>query len=174
MIIYTHWIKSHIIHPHWIIIIIEHHVIHHIVHHFLIILFLTLIILPINVFAYSKYLVPGGENLGINIKSNGILIVGFYDAKVKSDLQIGDVIISINDQNVTSIDEMLEFVNPNSNDNISLKIGYKRGGQKYYTNMDLVRDSNGVFKSNERLLFFFQKQYADICTSLMTLQSVLF
>ena len=66
----------------------------------LLILFFTLIILPINVLAYSKYLIPGGENLGINIKSNGILIVGFYDTKVKSDLQIGDVIVSINDNAV--------------------------------------------------------------------------
>ena len=74
----------------------------------LLILFFTLIILPINVLAYSKYLIPGGENLGINIKSNGILIVGFYDANVKSDLQIGDIIVSINDTSISSIDEMLE------------------------------------------------------------------
>lgn len=112
----------------------------------LLILFFTLIILPINVFAYSKYLIPGGENLGINIKSQGILIVGFYDAKVKSDLQIGDLIVSINDKNISSIDEMLEFVNPN-NDNISLKIGYKRLNNLNYTNLNLVKDENGVFKT---------------------------
>jgi len=112
----------------------------------LLILFFTLIILPINVFAYSKYLIPGGENLGINIKSNGILIVGFYDAKVKSDLQIGDVIVSINNKSITSINEMLEYINP-SNDNITLKIGYKRLNNLNYTNMDLVKDENGVFKT---------------------------
>lgn len=112
----------------------------------LLILFFTLIILPINTFAYSKYLIPGGENLGINIKSNGILIVGFYDANVKSDLQIGDVIVSINDISITSIDEMLEYVNP-SNNNVSLKIGYKRYGKLNYTNLNLTKDDNGVFKT---------------------------
>ena len=116
----------------------------------LLILFLTLIILPINVFAYSKYLVPGGENLGINIKSNGILVVGFYDVSkkysVKSDLQIGDLIVSINDKSITSIDEMLQFVNPDSNQ-ISLKIGYKRLDNLNYTNLDLVKDENGIFKT---------------------------
>ena len=111
----------------------------------LLILFLTLIILPINVFAYSKYLVPGGENLGINIRCNGILIVGFYDNN-KSDLQIGDIIVSINDKSISSINEMLEFVNFND-DNISLKIGYKRLNSLNYTNLNLVKDENGVFKT---------------------------
>ncbi len=112
----------------------------------LLILFFTLIILPINVLAYSKYLIPGGENLGINIKSNGILIVGFYDTKVKSDLQIGDVIVSINDKEVTSIDEMLNYINPSSN-TISLKVGYKRFNDLKYTNLNLTKDENGVFKT---------------------------
>jgi len=40
---------------------------------------LLLIILPTNILAYSEYIIPGGENIGINIKSDGILIVGFYD-----------------------------------------------------------------------------------------------
>ena len=112
----------------------------------LLILFFTLIILPINVFAYSKYLVPGGENLGINIKSKGILVVGFYDANVKSDLQIGDVIVSINDNPVSSINELLEYVNDTSS-TLNLKIGYKRQGETYYTNLKLTKDSDNVYKT---------------------------
>lgn len=50
----------------------------------LLILFLTFMILPFNTFALSKYLVPGGENIGINIKSNGVLVVGFYESNAKS------------------------------------------------------------------------------------------
>ena len=104
----------------------------------LLILFFTLIILPINTLAYSKYLVPGGENLGINIKNEGILIVGFYDVDSKTDLQIGDIIVSINEEKVTSVSEMVNLIKPES-DNISLKIGYKRLGNIGYTNLNLKK-----------------------------------
>lgn len=110
----------------------------------LLILFLTFIILPLNTFAYSNYLVVGGENIGINISSKGIIVVGFYEDI--SDLQIGDVITSINDSNVTSISEMLNKIDSNS-DNISLKIGYKRNNKDYSTILNLKKDSNGVFKT---------------------------
>ena len=112
----------------------------------LLILFFTLIILPINVLAYSKYLVPGGENLGINIQSQGILVVGFYETKNKNNLMCGDIIVSINDNDVSSINEMLEYINTDK-DSLSLKIGYKRFGKLEYTNLLLEKDTNGVYKT---------------------------
>jgi stage IV sporulation protein B len=113
----------------------------------LLILFLTLIIFPLNTLAYSKYLVPGGENLGINIQAKGVLIVGFYDiGNSRSDLQIGDMIVSINDKSINSISEMLNLIDTNQN-NLSLKIGYLRGGNLNYTNLNIIKDSDGVFKT---------------------------
>ena len=113
----------------------------------LLILILALIILPLNTFAYSKYLVPGGENLGIHIKSSGIIVVGFYDANTKkSDLQMGDKIVSINDKEISSIEDMLNFVE-SKKDTMSLKIGYLRGKELKYTTLNLKKDENGVFKT---------------------------
>ena len=113
----------------------------------LLVLFLTLFILPLNTLAFSKYLVPGGENLGINIQSNGILVVGFYDTKnSKSNLEVGDMIVSINDTPVTSINDMLKLINTNE-DKIDLVIGYKRNGIEQTTTLNLVKDSSGVFKT---------------------------
>ena len=113
----------------------------------LLILFLTLFILPLNTLAFSKYLVPGGENLGINIQSNGILVVGFYDTKnSKSNLEVGDMIVSINDTQVTSINDMLKLINTND-DTLNLKIGYKRKNVLKTTNMILVKEDDGVFKT---------------------------
>ena len=112
----------------------------------LLILFLTFMILPFNTFAFSKYLVPGGENIGINIKSNGVLIVGFYESSAKSSLQIGDIIVSIDDNQVSSINDMLKLVD-SSKDEVTLKIGYKRNNQLLSTNLSLVKDENGVFKT---------------------------
>ena len=113
----------------------------------LLILILSLIILPLNTFAYSKYLVPGGENLGIHIKSSGILIVGFYDTNAKkSDLQVGDKIISINNQSISSIDDMIKVMN-DDRESLSLKVGYIRGKEQKETTLYLAKDENGVFKT---------------------------
>ena len=112
----------------------------------LLILFLTFMILPFNTFALSKYLVPGGENIGINIKSNGVLVVGFYESNAKSSLQIGDIIVSIDDNQVSSINDMLKLVD-SSEDEVTLKVGYKRNNQLFSTDLLLVKDENGVFKT---------------------------
>ena len=103
-------------------------------------------ILPFNTFALSKYLVPGGENIGINIKSNGVLVVGFYESNAKSSLQIGDIIVSIDDNQVSSINDMLKLVD-SSEDEVTLKVGYKRNNQLFSTDLSLVKDENGVFKT---------------------------
>ncbi len=39
---------------------------------------LTISIFPLNVLAYSNYIIPGGENVGIEVKYNGVLVIGFY------------------------------------------------------------------------------------------------
>lgn len=40
---------------------------------------LTIFILPNSVFAYSDKLILGGENIGIEVRSKGVLVVGFYN-----------------------------------------------------------------------------------------------
>ena len=113
----------------------------------LLVFFLTFLLIPLNTLAYSKYLVPGGENLGITIKSKGVLIVGFYDTNTKNnDLKLGDIITSINDTTVDSISDMLSLVDKNK-EKISLKVGYKRNNEFKYTTLELEKDKNGVYKT---------------------------
>ena len=45
----------------------------------LLLLLLTNIILPLNVFAYSDYILAGGQNIGIELDSKGVIIVGTYE-----------------------------------------------------------------------------------------------
>ena len=33
---------------------------------------------PLSVFAYSSKVILGGEKIGIDIQSNGVMIIGFY------------------------------------------------------------------------------------------------
>ncbi len=113
----------------------------------LLIFLLTFFILPLNTLALSKYLVPGGMNIGINIKNDGILVVGFYETLNKpSDLKVGDMIISINDNEVSSINDMLKLIDTSSNE-VSLEIGYKRNGVLKTTNLKLQKDTDGIFKT---------------------------
>ena len=69
---------------------------------------LIITIIPINVLAYSNFIIPGGENVGIEVSSNGVLVVGFYEVDNKliakdSGFQVGDRIIKVNDKIVNSI-----------------------------------------------------------------------
>ena len=70
------------------------------------ILLLFLLIIPINVFAYSKYVIPGGETIGIEVNSKGILIVDFY--KVNNHFIAKETGFEIGDRISHQLQEMME------------------------------------------------------------------
>lgn len=117
----------------------------------LMLLLLTMVIVPTQVFAYSDYIIASGENIGIELHSNGIIIVGTYEISgfypaSEANLQNGDKITAINDKVVNSIDEMLEVID-NSNDISKMEISYLRGSKSMHTTLNLIRDDNGVYKT---------------------------
>lgn len=116
-----------------------------------VLLLLVNIMIPLNVFAYSDYILAGGQNIGIQLNSNGILIVGTYeigsdDPANDAGLQIGDKIISINNQDVKSIEEMLQVISELNNPS-SINLTYQRGNKNYTTTLNLVMDKNEVYKT---------------------------
>ncbi len=73
---------------------------------------------PLNVYAYASKVVLGGENIGINITTKGILIVGFYQVNGKlqkgnPELQIGDEILKVANEEVDSIDKLTTQIENN-------------------------------------------------------------
>ena len=109
------------------------------------------IIIPIYVKAYSKYLIPGGENIGIKVMANGVYIVGFYkvdgyDIAKASGLQVGDRIISINDNKVSSINDLINLINGEDSE-LNIKIDYVRSGKINTTNMVLKKDKDNTYKT---------------------------
>ena len=67
---------------------------------------------PLNVFAYSSKVHLGGDTIGIDIKSNGIMIIGFYKVNgsiIKSDLIEGDIITKVANTKVTNINELTKI-----------------------------------------------------------------
>ena len=105
---------------------------------------LTLISIPINAFAYSEYIIAGGQNIGIEIKSKGVMVVGTYEVNGKniaanSDIKVGDVIISIDDEKVSGVNDMISKV---SKSNGTIKIGYIRNNITKYTDLVLHKENN--------------------------------
>ena len=111
------------------------------------ILILTTLIIPISAYAYSDEVILGGENVGIEVNSSGVLIVGFYDVNGTSPgreagLKMGDTILKVDDTVIQGITDLSKHFN----DSKTLKITYKRGNITGETTLNLVQD-NKVYKT---------------------------
>jgi stage IV sporulation protein B len=112
------------------------------------VLLLLLIALPNCVFAYSDYIIASGDNIGIKLKTNGVLIIGTYDVNGKdpaleAGLKIGDRVIKVNNRTVSSIDDITSYIS--SNRNSSIKIGYIRDSREYSTTLILENNKTGLY-----------------------------
>lgn len=114
-------------------------------------LLLSLFIIPNNALAYSEYIMAGGENIGIELNSKGVIVVGTYkinnnDPATNAKLQIGDTIVSIENTEINSIQEMVDKISTYQ-DNDSIEVGYIRGNQTKTTQLTLYKDNNDVIKT---------------------------
>ncbi len=112
---------------------------------------LTLLILPTSAFAYSDYIIAGGENIGIQINSKGIIVVGLYkinDTYPGRDagLKLGDKIIAINNEKVDNINQMVDKINADE-DKSSILITYMRYNKTNITNLKLVKNEENLYKT---------------------------
>lgn len=117
----------------------------------LIIFSLLLLVIPTTSYAYSSKVVLGGQNIGIEVNSKGIMVVGFYkvnDSYIGRDagIEIGDKIIKIEGNTVSSIDEMVSSINKNIKDS-KVNMTISRGNKEKNVILDLVRDNNDVYKT---------------------------
>lgn len=114
----------------------------------LLLLLLTIVSIPISINAYSNNIVLGGDNIGIEIRSKGVLVVGFYNIGKNSPgksagLQKGDVITGVDDTVINSITDLSEVVDDSKNE---LKITYIRNNKKYETTIKLVKEED-IYKT---------------------------
>lgn len=112
---------------------------------------LLLLIMPNIVQAYSNYVIAGGENIGISLHSNGVIIVGSYEVEGnsparESGLNSGDKIVKVNDTETPSIEKMLNIIE-NLDNKENIKITYIRGNKEYNTNLSLKKDTNNIYKT---------------------------
>lgn len=111
-------------------------------------LLLFIFLFPSMVLAYSNYLIMGGDTLGVEVNSKGIIVVGFYKVDneyINKDLQVGDVILEVNDIEVNSANELVHLVDKYMVDG-SVSIKYDRNNKIYNDELDLKYDS-GTYKT---------------------------
>ncbi len=109
----------------------------------LMVLLTTILIIPISVHAYSDKLALGGENVGIEVKSNGVLVVGFYNVSGHSPgkdagLKKGDIIYKVDDTVIYGITDLSK----NFDNEKNLNITYKRNGNSYNTTLKLKKEGS--------------------------------
>ena len=107
-----------------------------------------ILLMPFNVFAYSDFIIPGGETIGISVNNDGVVVMGFYKVNndyINSFLEVGDNIIYVNDEEVDNIEELSNLIEKNINDN-SVSIIYVRDGVEHEGLLELIL-VDGIYKS---------------------------
>ena len=107
-----------------------------------VLILLTIFFWPLNIWAYSDYIIPGGDSIGVQVDTNGIMIVGFYKIdgiynKGKPELMHNDYIIKVNDVAVKSVEDMTSVIE-NATDKRSVNITFKRNNKVLKTKLPLV------------------------------------
>lgn len=110
---------------------------------------LILITFPSLVYAFPTELLVGGENIGIEVKSEGVFIVGFYEIDGVSpgkdaNLMIGDRIIKVEDIVINEITDLSKAINDKNN---YITISYIRNNKEYTTELKIIKDSNNTYKT---------------------------
>ena len=115
-------------------------------------LFLLIFMLyPTLVFAYSNKIILGGNNIGIKVNTKNVMIVGFYKVEDRfigedAGLKVGDLILKINNKEISSITDMVNIIN-NLNNKDSINITIKRNNKELDFNLKLIKDENNVYKT---------------------------
>ena len=96
--------------------------------------------------AYKKRVYLGGGQVGFELHINGVMIAEFADvdtacgaARLKSGLEIGDIITDIDGSMVKSADDVIDLLNRDKTKN-EFNIGFVRNGEKCNTSVSPLID----------------------------------
>ena len=103
-------------------------------------------IIPLNILAYSDYIIAGGNTVGIKLNTD-VMIVGSYEIDghnnlIESGLKNGDLIKEINNEKIDTIDSMITVIKDcNCN---SIDITYIRDNKTFTTTLPLYYEDDNV------------------------------
>lgn len=115
-----------------------------------VLLILSLLFLPLKIYAYSDYVVLGGKTLGIKVDTKGVMVIGFYKVNGKYNkgnpaLANGDYIIKINDIEVNDVNSLSNAIEKFIRDE-NVEVTFIRKGIEKKTKLDLI-SIDGVIKT---------------------------
>ena len=107
--------------------------------------FLLIFSIPINALAYSQRIIASGENIGITLNTDGVLIAGTYNIGNKSPaneagLKNGDLIVKINNKEVYTIDDLASEIDKANSEEVEIE--YLRDKKNHKTTLQLIKDEN--------------------------------
>ena len=108
------------------------------------------LIIPTTTLAYTNKVILGGETIGIEVNSKGVMVVGFYEVNEKfiakeAGFKLGDTILKINNQQVTSIDDMVNIISHSKEDIINFNI--LRDNKPITIELKLIKTKDGIIKT---------------------------
>jgi stage IV sporulation protein B len=96
--------------------------------------------------------IPGGQTIGVKIKSKGILVVGHHliptgdDEKIspgeEAGVQLGDLILAINGKPINDVTKVAQFVKEAGEEGRKLELTIERGGRQVRKFVQPVLDKN--------------------------------
>ena len=113
---------------------------------------LTLNVVGLLLSSNNVLLVPGGDNIAFEIKSNGVIITGTYDINTSNgvynpsnnqDIRKGDIIKEVEGNNIDSLESFInEFNKYLSKDNIDITL--YRKGNKLNKSLKLIKQNDDI------------------------------
>ena len=97
----------------------------------------------------EEFLYAGGNAVGIYLNTKGVMLIGnnsiitkdgLVDTLKESELQIGDILLKINDESICDIDDIIENINLGKNKGKPAKITYLRKNKEYETYLNPAFD----------------------------------
>lgn len=121
-------------------------------------LFLLLLLIPFNAFAYSNKILVNGDNIGIIVHSKGVYVIDFYKVNNKfiakdSGFIKGDIIFQVDDTTISSINEFNRVITDEGRYNVKvrrdksivdLELNVFREGNVLKTGLYLKDQINGI------------------------------
>jgi len=96
--------------------------------------------------------IPGGQSIGVKLKSSGIMVVGYNLVKAggetispaeQAQVKVGDIITAINGQKVKSVEQAAEWINKAGKTGKSLEFTIKRQKEQVKLHVKPVYDKDG-------------------------------
>ena len=97
----------------------------------------------------KAYVIPLGNSVGLKLYTSGVLVVGMTEVEGKkpyenTGIEEGDMIIEVNQEEVTSTSELVSSVNKSNGKDLTVK--YLRDGKEYISTIAPIKTSNNEYK----------------------------